>query len=714
MVARSAMSEFVFQWPALLALLLLVFPLVWLLGFARKQRLKLIAAMGGGLSTHRRLRDVLRVCAFILLVMALARPGYSPRMESVSRSGRDVVFALDVSQSMLAEDISPSRLEVAKQGVRDALAVLGNERVGLLVYAGSSSILCPLTYDGDFVRYMLEQAHPRTVDFGGTTFQSAVEKAVDQIFMDGREGVQDLVVLTDGGDHGSNIPKVVELLEEKQVDVLLLGLGDPQVGSTIRLKSEDGETVLLEHEGAPVMTKLEDARLREFAAESARAQYVPVGVDPFNLGQLYMDYAIDKQIEASDSESGIVVYKEAAVFFLIPAIVLLLLSECWGARGLQFGQAAVVVFGLCLMPPEGRAATDSFEAEFAAAIQRFEAAEYVEAEGEFSQLYYSSGAQSATPGDLAAVQVNLGLCLLQLADAEAEQSPEMALGYAMRAQQAFLSAKRYAPELQRAGIRLQYTSTVVSDLRLRIAEQEKQDQELNEEMQALIEHLQTLLAGQKALRGEVSAKDVSRKQPRRARDAPPPAPIVMPEDAPQNALVFVEKQKQLHADSLIGKEMMQSIHVKLSVPVPGIPEVNSLMTEPLGLVESVLVQQESASTSLQKWETWPDARSLQTSAEQLIEQILDLISGDSDEQGESSEEWEDYEEDYDYEYSDEDGESTMSSESMEGDFASGAEMQELPVPNYSAEDILMEEQGSLQFRQQKRASANAGKVERDF
>ena len=143
------MNGFVFQWFWVLSALLLAFPLAWLLAYARKRRAELIDAMGGGLSTHRKLRDHLRVAAFILLIIALARPGYSPEKLSISRSGRDVVFALDVSQSMLAEDVSPSRLEVSKQAVRDALHAFQSERVGLVVYAGSATILCPLTYDYD-------------------------------------------------------------------------------------------------------------------------------------------------------------------------------------------------------------------------------------------------------------------------------------------------------------------------------------------------------------------------------------------------------------------------------------------------------------------------------------------------------------------------------------------------------------------------------------
>ena len=131
------MSAFIFQWTWVLPLLFFALPLWWLLAYASRRRAELIRVMGGGLNTHRKLRDTLRITAFVLLVLALARPGYAPEKLSISRTGRDVVFAIDVSQSMLAEDVMPSRLAVAKQAVRDALNVFSNERVSLVVYAGS-------------------------------------------------------------------------------------------------------------------------------------------------------------------------------------------------------------------------------------------------------------------------------------------------------------------------------------------------------------------------------------------------------------------------------------------------------------------------------------------------------------------------------------------------------------------------------------------------
>jgi hypothetical protein len=557
------MSWFAFQWPIALLLLLLIPLMAWLLTYARQKRSALIAVMGGGMSTHRKLRDILRLSALLFVILALARPGYAPVKEAISSTGRDVVFALDVSQSMLAEDVYPSRLEVAKQGIRDALQAFGNERVGLMVYAGSSSILCPLTNDYDFVRYMLEQAHPRTVDFGGTTLQSAVEKAVDQIFLEGRENVQDLIVLTDGGDHGSRMNRVIELLEEKAVDVMLVGIGDPNNGSPIPVMDDEGNRTFLEYQGSPVYTQLDGEALAELSSRSSRVEYNSVEISPFDLGRLYIDYAQGRQIESTDSDAGIVVYKEAAFFLFIPAIILLLLAECWGAKGLQLGHATALLMAL-ILTAESEAVQSPMANRFDQAVEAYRQGDHEGALLQFTEIHQSTTGESAQNGDLSAVQINRGLALLQLANMSAETAPQAALDSARMAQQAFLSAKRYAPESIRAGRRIESTAEWISQLEQEVASQEQQ-----------------------------------------------------PSDD----------------------------------------------------------------------QSTPDQ------------------SDDSDSD-------EDYEEDYDYMEDAEEGE--MSSEAFQGDLVAGAQMQELPVPNYSAEEILMEEQGNLQFRQQKRASANAGKVEKDF
>lgn len=697
MVAGGAMRGFAFQFPEILPLLLLVLPLGWLMARARKRRRAVVEAMGGGLPTHRTHRDFLRLAAFTLGLLALARPGYSPRLEATSRTGRDVVFALDVSQSMLAEDISPSRLEVAKQGVRDALKAMGNERTGLVVYAGSASVLCPLTYDYDFVRYMLDQAQPRTVDFGGTTLQSAVEKCVDQVFMEGRGGMQDLVVLTDGGDNGSKVEKMVKLLDEKQVDVLLVGIGDPETGSPIPILDDEGKRKLLELEGSAVMTKLDDEALRDFAAKSARVNYVAAGARPFDLGAIYQNFAKNLSHDAADTGAGVRVYQEAAVFLLIPALILLVLAERWGARGLRLtGGAALFCLGL-IAPVESKA--EGFSAEFGEAVGLMEKGDYQEASDRFFEISSNVSIRDAGPAEQGVLQLNRGLCLLKLAESQAGNSAAEALATTLEAQRAFLTSRRSAPDLKRAGRRLESTAAVLARLREKVAEQEAAEREMQAELQKLLDRLKALLKEQQALRAEVLAKES-------ARDHSPSSP-----DAGEE---FSRKESALEAESHSVEGIMKTLDEKMRTPVPGSPPVESILTEPLKLMTDVEAAQASAATELKVRDAWKVARNHSQQAEKTLQEIIEILSNNNADSGESDKEGDEMPQDGDTTETDDSKPSSADSRPAEGDVAAGADMQALPVPNYSADDILKEEQGSLQFRQQKRGGANAAKVKKDY
>ena len=708
------MSAFIFQWTWVLPLLFFALPLWWLLAYASRRRAELIRVMGGGLNTHRKLRDTLRITAFVLLVLALARPGYAPEKLSISRTGRDVVFAIDVSQSMLAEDVMPSRLAVAKQAVRDALNVFSNERVSLVVYAGSATILCPLTYDYDFVRYMLDQTHTRSADFGGTTLQSAVEKVVDQVLMKNRAGVQDLVLITDGGDHGSQMGKVTQLLQEHSVDLLLLGIGNPHEGAPIPIEDVDGVRTLLRADKAIIYTKLDDAMLRALATQSSNADYVAVGNKAFDFGQIYIEYVADREVSSSISGDGVVVYREASLFFVIPALLLLLLSECWGVNRLRLGQACMFLVLLCVVPKGAEAATPELQAQFTAASMLYADGSYMEAEATFTEVAYYGNEATMTRSELAAVQLNRGLCLLQLSRAESDSSSELGLNYAQQAQLAFLAAKRYVPKFARAGVRLESTAIWVSELQLRIAAEAEETNAMEAQMEQLLEWLQALLEAQQNLRKKVAESDVSRRQAKGAKNAPPLMPIESSSEARLNAPFFVRSQHTLQSEAERIYLEMQQLDTIMSLPeIEGMPSVESLFVEPLQLMEKVPVTMEHAAGLLGSWSSWPAGRSEQQIAEQLIEEILSLLSNHSSDESEGDE-WDEMDEEGEYEYSDDMDASMMSSMLMEGDFAAGGEMQALPVPNYSAEDILMEEQGNLQFRQQQRAKANAGQVEKDY
>ncbi|MEX0322442.1 MAG: VWA domain-containing protein [Puniceicoccaceae bacterium] len=700
------MSPFVFQWPILLLLLLPVVGLALLMKRARIKRALLIEKMGGGKRVQERVRDWTRITACVLLVLALARPGYAPERRSVSQSGRDVVFAIDVSQSMLAPDAQPSRLEASKQGIRDALDRLSTERVGLVIYAGSATILCPLTYDYGFVRYMLEQANPRAVDFGGTTLLAAVEKSVDNLYTDERRGMQDLVVMTDGEDHGPDMQRVTGLLKENDVDLLLVGLGDASVGSRIPIEDESGAKTFLKHDGQVVYTKLQDASLRELAGNVPEARYIAAGIIPFHLGDIYMDYVSGKPVSGAVGAETYVVYKEGGLFLVAIGLILLLAGDYMGRRYLSL---LVLTSVIAMHPQQGIAQT--LEEAFTTA-RDFQLhgsfGEAMEAYGEL-ELNYD---HLLGPEKSAAIRFNQALCNLSHAEAIVQESPQTALALARQAQVGLLEAKRLSPRFDRAGMRLDTTAVLIADYTKLARLRQEQEQAIEEEIKELIDRLERLRDNQSGLHDQVRESDPN-ADPARRRKANL-QPIQPPVDAEADSRKFTNRQKILLEEGKSIQESMKVLDAMLSPPLPeGESPIESLMAEPMRLMEKAVDAQSKAVSFLGLWGTWQAARPRQLDAVARIQEILDLLAGDNT--GESDDEdWGDYEEDWDMEEYDDSEMGNPSSMMMQGDLAAGSEMQPLPIPNYSAEELLMEEQGNLQFRQEQRAKAQAGKVEKDW
>ncbi len=718
------MTFLTFQYPSMLVLLAVLLLAAWLLRRARHRRQSVIEAMGGDLTSRSPWRDRLCLAAVTLVILALARPGISPQRHSVTKSGRDVVFVLDVSQSMLAQDAYPSRLDASKDAIRDALDNLHSERVALVVYAGSANILCPLTFDYDFVRYVLDQATPRTVDFGGTTLLSATEKCGDSIFTDARKGMQDLVVLTDGEEHGPQNQRVAKLLNDHDSGLLLVGIGDTASGSRIPVEGESGETEYLKHDGQFVTTRLNESGLRELARLVSGATYVSAGTSAFDLAGLYWQYASDKPIADVGGTDTYVTYRELGFPLMGLGLAMLLIAE-WKGRSQErkhrslpskLTKVATLFFVAihCLAPSATLMADETGVAEqFTEAVRLQTAGRTADALEIYDAITQTTATGEMSAEQTAAIRFNQGLCYLNLAAPDAEAEPRNALSSAEQAQACFLDACRMSPDLTRARMRLDPTATWIAELKQQIEQEDQRQQELQEQLQNLIDLLRDLQQKQGKLRQDVPEGPKSENQRRRN---PPVAesPQVEPETAAADAKQFSQQQRQLHQEGVSIDAVMQTLDQAMSQSVPSADTQSlSVLEEPLRLMQQVITAQGLAVDQLQQWSGWPDARDQQQIAIRKIQEILDLLASDSSEDSDEGD-WDDEESYEDMMESSESDEAMMSSMQGEGEFASGAEMQPLPVPNYSVDDILMEEQGSLQFRQQQRAKSNQGKVEKDW
>ena len=276
-----------------------------------------------GRRNARPLKGGLLVAAVVLIVVALARPGWTPETRTVERRGRDVVFVVDVSRSMLAEDLAPNRLERAKLAILDTLDVLRGDRVALVAFAGTAVVKSPLTFDYGFVRLAVERLSTDSVSRGGTLIGDALRVVRDSVFGEQVGPFRDVVLITDGGDQESLPLQAAGELGALGARLIAVGLGDEITGQPIPdAGSDEG---YLRYEGRPVLTTLDGQALRELAGVTPGGRYVNVATGNFDLGALYVQLiasADRRLLERSERE----VFQERFQPFLAAALVLLALE----------------------------------------------------------------------------------------------------------------------------------------------------------------------------------------------------------------------------------------------------------------------------------------------------------------------------------------------------------------------------------------------------
>lgn len=261
-----------------------------------------------------------------LLIAALARPQWGMREEVVFQRGRDLMIALDVSRSMLARDVHPSRLARAKLDLRDLLKELKGDRVGLITFRGKAVMRCPLTTDYAFFVQSLDSADPEAAPAGPTSLGDAIRKALDS-FEGDLGSHKALVLVSDGEDLAGDARQAAESAKEKGVAIFTVGLGNPD-GS--RIPEGDNGGAYLKFQGSDVVSRLDNETMR-IIAETTGGAYVPVGTANVNLGTLYRDHLSRIQAREMD-ESTRRRHIERFQYFLFPGL-LLMLGAAFLSRG---------------------------------------------------------------------------------------------------------------------------------------------------------------------------------------------------------------------------------------------------------------------------------------------------------------------------------------------------------------------------------------------
>ena len=256
------------------------------------------------------------------VLFAAARPQWGQSTERFVARSRNVVVAIDVSRSMLAEDVRPNRLERTKADVADLIDSLGSDRCALVAFRRTGVVVCPLTNDRGFLRSALEQLSPESAPRGETDLGSAIRASLDALDP-AADDHNAIILISDGGDLRGEALANAALAAKRGVPIFTVGIGDPKAGATLPAEGGQG---LFKFNGETVRVKLEETALKAIA-EASKGRYVPLataGTAETTLGAIYRRFL--RQVAAKEQNEADARVAERYHVFLIPGLVLLMVG----------------------------------------------------------------------------------------------------------------------------------------------------------------------------------------------------------------------------------------------------------------------------------------------------------------------------------------------------------------------------------------------------
>ncbi len=210
-------------------------------------------------------KNIFFILAYIFLVIALADPQIGTKLEQVKRKGVDIIIALDVSNSMKAEDIKPNRLEKAKHEIAQFIDLLKGDRIGLIAFAGMAHLVCPLTLDYGAAKLFLQMMDTDLIPVQGTAIGDAI-KVARKAFVQKERKHKVLILITDGEDHEGDPVKEAKEAAKEGIVIYTIGIGSPQ-GVPIPVYDQNGNEVgfMKDRNGNVVTTKLDMTTLQKIA-----------------------------------------------------------------------------------------------------------------------------------------------------------------------------------------------------------------------------------------------------------------------------------------------------------------------------------------------------------------------------------------------------------------------------------------------------------------
>ncbi len=312
------------------SLIPLIIFMLW--GMKKKQQLTikfcgnplLSKLVNPGVKKWHQTRTIFIFLAVLFLLLAIARPRWGYHWEDLHQRGVDIIVALDVSNSMLAEDIKPNRLERAKRKISDLLNMLEGDRIGLIAFAGTAFVQCPLTLDYSAAKIFLSAIDTQLIPVQGTAIGNAIETSV-KAFRTQDKKSKALILITDGEDQTGNALSAAKSARSQGVKIYTIGIGG-EIGAP--LPNPSANVVFRKNQqGEVILSKLDEITLQKIALATG-GSYVRSVTGDIDLKTIYKDQ-IKKHIEKKELKSERrKIWQERFQWFIFVALLCLVIETC--------------------------------------------------------------------------------------------------------------------------------------------------------------------------------------------------------------------------------------------------------------------------------------------------------------------------------------------------------------------------------------------------
>jgi Ca-activated chloride channel family protein len=278
-----------------------------------------------------KIKNILVLSALLFIIIALARPQFGYKKRTIIKESSEIVISLDISRSMLAQDLKPNRLEKAKDLVLKIVEDNPDEKMGIILFAGSAMWQCPMTYDSQALKMFLQSVEVGSLPMGGTQISDAIllaSKAVEKELSNGKV----MILISDGEDHDSKIKEAINKAKKVGLKIITIGIGTTD-GSPVPVKDESGiiKDYIKDRTGQVVVSKINVNLLKSVASETGGKYFDVSGKDiSGELSKAVRDLEKNKN-EVTQRDSKI----DRFQIFLFVALVLLFIELLFPVKRLK-------------------------------------------------------------------------------------------------------------------------------------------------------------------------------------------------------------------------------------------------------------------------------------------------------------------------------------------------------------------------------------------